>query len=57
MKRILLQEPGNFAIADVPVNKEVTAGHAIVKVHCVGICGTDLHAYQGRQPFLHIPGF
>ena len=26
-----------------------------MRVHRVGICGTDLHAYRGRQPFFNYP--
>jgi 2-desacetyl-2-hydroxyethyl bacteriochlorophyllide A dehydrogenase len=34
---------------------ELQEGHAIVKVKRIGICGTDLHAYRGRQPFFTYP--
>jgi 2-desacetyl-2-hydroxyethyl bacteriochlorophyllide A dehydrogenase len=27
----------------------------LVKVHRIGICGTDLHAYRGKQPFFTYP--
>jgi threonine dehydrogenase-like Zn-dependent dehydrogenase len=27
----------------------------LVRVHRVGICGTDWHAYHGRQPFFTYP--
>lgn len=30
-------------------------GHAILAVKCIGICGTDLHAYEGTQPFFNYP--
>jgi threonine dehydrogenase-like Zn-dependent dehydrogenase len=30
-------------------------GHAIIKVKNICICGTDLHAYEGTQPFLDYP--
>src|SRR5688500_4713137 len=30
-------------------------GHALVRVHRVGICGTDWHAYRGKQPFFTYP--
>ncbi|CAM3459140.1 MULTISPECIES: zinc-binding alcohol dehydrogenase family protein [Saccharibacillus] len=30
-------------------------GHAIVRIRRIGICGTDLHAYRGRQPFFDYP--
>ncbi len=31
------------------------AGEALVRVHRVGICGTDLHAYEGKQTFFTYP--
>jgi len=37
---------------DVPIRK---AGEALLKVTRIGICGTDLHAYQGNQPFFSYP--
>ena len=30
-------------------------GEALVRVKKVGICGTDLHAFRGRQPFFSYP--
>jgi 2-desacetyl-2-hydroxyethyl bacteriochlorophyllide A dehydrogenase len=30
-------------------------GHAIIKIKQVGICGTDLHAYGGTQPYFNYP--
>jgi 2-desacetyl-2-hydroxyethyl bacteriochlorophyllide A dehydrogenase len=30
-------------------------GEALVRVRNIGICGTDLHAYRGRQPFFSYP--
>jgi threonine dehydrogenase-like Zn-dependent dehydrogenase len=32
-----------------------SAGHALVRVRRVGLCGTDFHAYRGRQPFVTYP--
>lgn len=29
--------------------------HAIIKVRRIGICGTDLHAFEGTQPFFSYP--
>ncbi|MDQ6761728.1 MAG: zinc-binding alcohol dehydrogenase family protein [Bacteroidota bacterium] len=31
------------------------SGHAILKIKRIGICGTDLHAYKGTQPFFNYP--
>jgi threonine dehydrogenase-like Zn-dependent dehydrogenase len=32
-----------------------SAGHALVRVRRVGLCGTDFHAFRGRQPFVTYP--
>jgi len=55
MKTIVLNEPGNFSYTDTALNEGLKADEALVKVHRVGICGTDFHAYRGRQPFFTYP--
>ncbi len=30
-------------------------GHALLKIKRIGICGTDLHAYEGKQPYFNYP--
>ena len=55
MKTIVLNEPGNFSYTDTTLNENLQAGEALVKVHRIGICGTDFHAYRGRQPFFTYP--
>lgn len=54
MLQIVLEEPGRFARRDVP-EPTPAEGEALVRVHRVGICGTDLHAFAGRQPFFTYP--
>jgi 2-desacetyl-2-hydroxyethyl bacteriochlorophyllide A dehydrogenase len=56
MKAIRLEEPGRFA----QVNLEAASGalkpdEALVRVHRIGVCGTDLHAFSGNQPFFTYP--
>jgi 2-desacetyl-2-hydroxyethyl bacteriochlorophyllide A dehydrogenase len=55
LKTIVLEEPGRFVRTDTPQPEAPGAGEALVRVHRVGICGTDLHAYRGRQPFFTYP--
>jgi 2-desacetyl-2-hydroxyethyl bacteriochlorophyllide A dehydrogenase len=54
MRQIVLEQPGTFqerfSAPDV-----VNPGEALVRVHRVGVCGTDLHAFAGRQPFFTYP--
>jgi 2-desacetyl-2-hydroxyethyl bacteriochlorophyllide A dehydrogenase len=54
MRQIVLEEPGRFVMRDVaspqPAHDEV-----LVRVRRIGVCGTDLHAFTGRQPFFTYP--
>jgi len=54
MKYIVCEEPGNFQLKEKEAPKR-KKGEALLKVNKVGICGTDLHAYTGNQPFFTYP--
>ncbi len=54
MKSIQLESPGNFKTIEEPT-PERQAGEALVRVQSIGVCGTDIHAYHGRQPFFEYP--
>ncbi|MEM6770536.1 MAG: alcohol dehydrogenase catalytic domain-containing protein, partial [Bacteroidota bacterium] len=54
MQYIVCQEPGDFQLREK--EQPVAAGaEALLKIHRVGICGTDLHAYSGNQAFFTYP--
>lgn len=55
MKTIVLEEPERFARVDTAEPNAPGVGEALVRVSRVGICGTDLHAYRGKQPFFSYP--
>lgn len=55
MKTIILRQPGAFAYTDTKPNKQLQADEALLKVHRIGICGTDYHAFAGNQPFFSYP--
>ena len=55
MRTVVLEQPGQFTVADRPIPPQPGAGEALVRVHRVGVCGTDLHAFRGRQPFFSYP--
>jgi 2-desacetyl-2-hydroxyethyl bacteriochlorophyllide A dehydrogenase len=54
MRQILLNAPGEFLELNVPrpVTRE---GQALVRVHRVGVCGSDFHAFAGRHPIYTYP--
>ena len=54
MLQIALEKPGRFIVTEGPAPVK-TSGDALVRVHRVGVCGTDLHAFAGRQPFFNYP--
>ena len=54
MIQIALEKPGHFIAVEGP-RPTPAAGEALVRVHRIGICGTDLHAFAGRQPFFNYP--
>ena len=53
MKTLICTTPGKleYSTKDAPV---LTKGEAIIKIKRIGICGTDLHAFEGTQPFFQI---
>jgi L-iditol 2-dehydrogenase len=54
MKQVILREPKKFEILDVP--KPVPGEkQALIRVRAVGICGSDIHAYYGKHPFISCP--
>jgi 2-desacetyl-2-hydroxyethyl bacteriochlorophyllide A dehydrogenase len=55
MKTIVLEKPGRFTFTDTPQPETPGQGEALVRVLTVGICGTDLHAFEGTQPFFTYP--
>jgi len=54
MKTLVCQSPGQFAYTDT-AKPELQKGHALIRIHRIGVCGTDLHAYEGTQPFFSYP--
>ena len=55
MKTVILENPGSLHLTETAPPAEPGAGEALVRVHRVGICGTDLHAFRGRQPYFSYP--
>lgn len=55
MKTLVLTEPGHFDRTRTEEPGAPGAGDVVIRVHRIGICGTDLHAFRGRQPFFEYP--
>jgi 2-desacetyl-2-hydroxyethyl bacteriochlorophyllide A dehydrogenase len=55
VKALVLEHPGRFILTDAAAPSRPAADEALVRVRRIGICGTDLHAFRGRQPFFSYP--
>ena len=54
MRSVIVKEPGQLNIASRPV--PVPGSHEVrVKIAFAGICGSDVHIYQGHNPFAKYP--
>lgn len=54
MRCVVLAEPYQLEMRDVSVPAPGPE-EALVRVRRIGVCGTDLHAYRGRQPYFTYP--
>ncbi len=54
MKALVCSAPGKLEYQTV-TQPSATSGRAIIKIKRIGVCGTDLHAFEGTQPFLSYP--
>lgn len=54
MKVLVCTTPGSFTYqqTELPV---ATPGHTLIRIRRIGVCGTDLHAFEGTQPFFNYP--
>ncbi len=54
MKTLICTEPGSFEYTAgvIPAHSE---GNTILRIRRIGICGTDLHAFEGTQPYFSYP--
>jgi 2-desacetyl-2-hydroxyethyl bacteriochlorophyllide A dehydrogenase len=55
MKAVVLDTPGQLRLLQMSDPQSPGPGEALVRIHQVGVCGTDLHAFRGEQPFFNYP--
>ena len=54
MKQVILERPGTL-VANEAAPPVPGPGEALLRVHRIGVCGTDFHAFHGRQAFFTYP--
>ncbi len=55
MRAIQLEKPQSFRRIEVAEPAAPGSGEALVRIHRVGICGTDIAGYLGKMPFFSYP--
>ena len=54
MKALVLHEAGNVSVESVP-DVAPHEGEALLQVHRIGLCGSDLNSYRGKNPMVSYP--
>lgn len=54
MKTLICTTPGQFEYGEKE-SPVLEKDHSILRIKRIGICGTDLHAYEGTQPYFVYP--
>src|SRR6187399_1413858 len=55
MTALSLATPRQFEFIEQSAPSEPASHEALVRVHAVGICGTDVSGYLGKMPFIQYP--
>ena len=54
MRTLICVSPGRFEYGTAEIRKPLR-GESLIRIQKVGICGTDLHAFEGTQPYFNYP--
>ncbi len=54
MKAVVVQEPGKAALTDIPEPSN-DSGKTLLQVRMIGLCGTDLNTFRGKNPMVTFP--
>ncbi len=54
MKYLICEKPYKLSISEQTI-PPLEKGESLLKIKLAGICGTDIHAYEGTQPFFDYP--
>src|SRR5690349_17138182 len=54
MTVVVCNRPGELQAATHSM-PTIAEGEVLVRVKRVGVCGTDMHAFRGRQPYFSYP--
>lgn len=55
MKQVTCKNPGEMVFDETAEKPSPGASEVLVAIKRVGLCGTDIHAYAGNQPYFQYP--
>ena len=55
MKALQLEKPQAWKRIDIAEPAAPADGEVLLRVHRIGICGTDISGYLGKMPFFSYP--
>lgn len=50
----VMTAPREITFHEIPI-PEAGEGQVLVRIHIIGICGSDIHVYHGKHPFTKYP--
>lgn len=54
MRALVLRRPGEAVVENVP-DAQPQAGQVLLRVRMIGLCGSDLNSYRGKNPLVRFP--
>lgn len=55
MKAAIIEKPGAISVCQMEKPASIGPGQVLVRIKLAGICGSDVHIYQGENPFATYP--
>jgi len=55
MKAFYITEPGHTALQDLSTQPRPAPGEILLKTRLIGLCGTDLSTFRGKNPLVSYP--
>lgn len=55
MRAAYLEETGRLALREVQKPRLTRPDEVLIRVKCVGVCGSEVHAFEGTHPFRKAP--
>jgi threonine dehydrogenase-like Zn-dependent dehydrogenase len=51
MKAVVVQKPGKATLTDIPEPSN-SSGETLLQIRMIGLCGTDLNTFRGKNPLV-----